>query len=127
LLGKPVFDRAKRSEETALALSADSGEKFWNHYDFRISAVVFVRVTSEPNVFMKRGTQMGTQMSEVESGSEQRLLTKKQVAELLQCSLRQVELLTQKGRIAKPVYLGTASPRWQRDELMASLAANQQT
>ena len=49
------------------------------------------------------------------------LLTKKQAAELLQCSQRQIELLTQKGRIAKPVYLGDRSPRWRRAELLASL------
>jgi len=60
-------------------------------------------------------------------GTEQRLLTKKQVAEFLQCSTRQVELLTQRGRIAKPVYLGTSSPRWNREEILASLAANQKT
>ncbi len=53
------------------------------------------------------------------------LLTKKQVAELLQCSQRQVELLTAKGRISKPVYLGENSPRWKRAELLASLEANQ--
>lgn len=49
------------------------------------------------------------------------LLTKTQAAELLQCSLRQVELLTQRGQIAAPVYLSERSPRWRRDELLASL------
>ncbi len=49
------------------------------------------------------------------------LMTKKQVAEFLQCSQRQVELLTAKGRICKPVYLGESSPRWKRSELMAHL------
>lgn len=49
------------------------------------------------------------------------LLTKKQAAELLQCSQRQIELLTQRGRIARPIYLGDRSPRWRRDELLASL------
>ena len=49
------------------------------------------------------------------------LWTKKQVAEWLQCSLRQVELLTAKGRLPKPIYLGESSPRWRRSELMASL------
>ena len=51
------------------------------------------------------------------------LMTKKQVAEFLQCSQRQVELLTSKGRICKPVYLGESSPRWRRSELMAHLDA----
>ena len=46
-------------------------------------------------------------------------LTKKQVAEILQCSMRQVELLTQKGRIPRPVYLGDSSPRWKRSEIEA--------
>jgi predicted DNA-binding transcriptional regulator AlpA len=49
------------------------------------------------------------------------LMTKKQVAEFLQCSQRQVELLTAKGRLPKPIYLGESSPRWRRDELLASL------
>jgi len=53
------------------------------------------------------------------------LMTKKQVAAFLQCSERQVELLTSKGRICKPVYLGESSPRWKRSELMAALEANQ--
>lgn len=54
------------------------------------------------------------------------LLTKRQAAELLQCSQRQIELLTQRGRIAKPVYLGERSPRWKRAELLASIGANQE-
>lgn len=52
-------------------------------------------------------------------------LTKKQVAELLQCSQRQVELLTHKGRIPRPMYLGTSSPRWKRSELLAHLDTQQ--
>ena len=51
------------------------------------------------------------------------LLTKKQAAELLQVSQRQIELLSQRGKIAKPVYLSERSPRWRRDELLASLGA----
>jgi predicted DNA-binding transcriptional regulator AlpA len=46
-------------------------------------------------------------------------LTKKQVAEILQCSTRQVELLAQKGRLPSPVYLGDSSPRWKRSEIEA--------
>ena len=53
------------------------------------------------------------------------LMTKKQVSEFLQCSQRQVEILTAKGRICKPVYLGESSPRWKRSELMAHLDAQQ--
>ena len=53
------------------------------------------------------------------------LLTKKQVAEYLQCSQRQVELLTASGRLCKPIYLGESSPRWKRSELMASLGGDQ--
>ena len=47
------------------------------------------------------------------------ILTKRQVAELLQCSSRQVELLVQKGRLPNPVYLGDSSPRWKRSEIEA--------
>ena len=50
-------------------------------------------------------------------------LTKRQAAELLQCSTRQIELLTQRGRLAAPVYLGDRSPRWIRSELVASLCS----
>lgn len=46
-------------------------------------------------------------------------LTKRQVAEILQCSTRQVELLAQKGRLPSPVYLGDSSPRWKRSEIEA--------
>ena len=58
--------------------------------------------------------------------TEPQLMTKKQVAELLQCSQRQVELLTAKGRLPKPVYLGESSPRWKRAELLASLGTVQE-
>jgi len=51
------------------------------------------------------------------------LMTKKQVAAFLQCSQRQVELLTARLRLPKPVYLGSASPRWRRSELLAHLDA----
>lgn len=53
------------------------------------------------------------------------LMTKKQVAEFLQCSERQVELLTKKGRLPKAIYLGESSPRWKRAELVAHLDAQQ--
>ena len=49
------------------------------------------------------------------------LLTKKQAAELLQCSTRQIELLAQRGKIAQPVYISDRSPRWRRAELLSSL------
>jgi len=53
--------------------------------------------------------------------TEPQLLTKKQAAALLQCSTRQIELLTNRGQIAKPVYIAERSPRWRRDELLSSL------
>lgn len=49
------------------------------------------------------------------------LLLKKEVALLLKCSERQVELLTRDGRIPAPRYLGKQSPRWVRAELMAAV------
>lgn len=52
------------------------------------------------------------------------LMTKRQLAEFLQCSQRQVELLTANGRLPKPIYLGASSPRWKRAEVMAALDAN---
>ena len=53
------------------------------------------------------------------------LLTKTETGAFYKCSLRQVELLSAAGRIPKPIYLGTASPRWRRSELMAHLDAQQ--
>ena len=49
------------------------------------------------------------------------LLVKKQVAALLQCSERQVELLVRAGRIPQPIQLGKNSPRWRRPELLQCL------
>jgi predicted DNA-binding transcriptional regulator AlpA len=47
------------------------------------------------------------------------ILTKRQVAELLQCSARQVEILVKKGQLPSPVYLGDSSPRWILSEIEA--------
>jgi len=49
------------------------------------------------------------------------LLLKKQVAALLQCSERQVELLVKAGRIPQPIQLGKNSPRWARADLLRAL------
>ncbi|MCA9201084.1 MAG: hypothetical protein KDA87_26270, partial [Planctomycetales bacterium] len=48
-------------------------------------------------------------------------MTKKQVSEYLQISQRQCEILTKKGRLPEPVYLGRSSPRWNRAAVLASL------
>jgi len=49
------------------------------------------------------------------------ILRKRDVAAICQCSQRQVEILTAKGRLPRPFYLGENSPRWRRTELMAFL------
>ncbi len=54
-------------------------------------------------------------------------MTKKQLAEYLQCSERQVELLTSKGSLPRPVYVGESSPRWNRAEVVAHLDATRQS
>lgn len=54
--------------------------------------------------------------------SGQRLLTKTDVAELLQVSPRTVENLVNSGRLPKPVYVGRL-PRW-RPELIHEAFAN---
>jgi predicted DNA-binding transcriptional regulator AlpA len=61
------------------------------------------------------------------TGATLTTLTKKQVAEILQCSMRQVELLAQKGRLPSPVYLGDSSPRWKRSEIEAIFDQGQLT
>jgi len=56
------------------------------------------------------------------------LLTKSDVASLLQISTRQVENLVRLGRIPAPVYLTKQSPRWVRDEVLAAVGiATQQS
>lgn len=52
------------------------------------------------------------------------ILVKRQVAELLQVSTRQVELLTKAGKIPAPIYISSQAPRWRRDELFAALGLN---
>ena len=48
------------------------------------------------------------------------LMTKRDVAAFLKCSMRQVELLTQKGRLPEPIRLGT-HPRWRSESLVRFL------
>ena len=45
------------------------------------------------------------------------LMTKKDVAQYFQCSMRQVELMANKGRLPKPFYLGDSSPRWRKQDI----------
>ena len=55
------------------------------------------------------------------------LMKKVEVAKLLGCSDRNVENLVKSGRIPRPLYLGTNSPRWRRSELLASLGLQTET
>ena len=48
------------------------------------------------------------------------LLTKSDLAKLIQCSGRQIELLVKAGRLPEPIRLGS-HPRWRRGALMAFL------
>ena len=54
------------------------------------------------------------------------IMTKRDLADYLQCSIRQIEILTAKKRLPKPIYLGTSSPRWRRSELIAHLDAQRE-
>ena len=49
------------------------------------------------------------------------LLTKSDVAMMLQVSTRQVENLVRLGRIPAPLYLSKQAPRWRRDDVLAAL------
>ena len=49
------------------------------------------------------------------------LLTKSDVAAMLQVSTKQVENLVRLGRIPAPLYLSKQAPRWRRDELLAAI------
>jgi hypothetical protein len=86
-----------------------------------LNALSPARGITDANDFEKGETMTTTSQALPE------LLTKKQAAELLQCSQRQIELLTHAGRIAKPVYLGDRSPRWRRAELLASLGGGSES
>lgn len=63
-------------------------------------------------------------MAKAELNTAADLLVKREVAALLRCSERQVELLTRDRRIPAPRYLGKQSPRWVRAELMAAVMGN---
>lgn len=45
------------------------------------------------------------------------LLVKKDVAGVISCSIRQVELLVKAGKLPQPFYIGDASPRWRRSDI----------
>ncbi len=60
-------------------------------------------------------------MAKTEPNTAAELLLKKEVAALLRCSERQVELLAKDGRIPRPLYVSKQAPRWRRRELLAAL------
>ena len=49
------------------------------------------------------------------------LMRKKDVAGLIPCSLRQVELMVKAGNLPKPFYISDSSPRWRRSDIDAWL------
>ena len=53
---------------------------------------------------------------------EPELMTKSDVAKLIQVSARQVENLVKSGRLIAPIRLGS-HPRWRRSQLLAFLDA----
>jgi len=60
-------------------------------------------------------------MGAIQAAEQPVLLTKSDVASLLQISTRQVENLVRAGRIPAPVYLSKQSPRWVRSDLLATI------
>ena len=54
-------------------------------------------------------------------GVKPALMTKTDVALMLQVSTRQVENLVRLGRIPAPTYLSKQAPRWRRDEVLAAI------
>jgi predicted DNA-binding transcriptional regulator AlpA len=104
-----------------------SHQTLWAGKAIRLSRPIFVyRAISPARGITDANDERKGETMATTSQALPELLTKKQAAELLQCSQRQIELLTQKGRIAKPVYLGDRSPRWRRAELLASLGTVQE-
>lgn len=45
------------------------------------------------------------------------LMRKKDVAELIPCSKRKVELMVKAGNLPKPFYISDSSPRWWRSNI----------
>lgn len=52
---------------------------------------------------------------------QQRLLKKKDLAANFGCSARQIELMVNSGRLPRPLYLGSSSPRWRQSDIDAWL------
>lgn len=49
------------------------------------------------------------------------LCKKKDLASRFGCSVRQIELMSNDGRLPKPFYLGDSSPRWRKTDIDAWL------
>jgi predicted DNA-binding transcriptional regulator AlpA len=60
-------------------------------------------------------------MGAIQTAEQPVLLTKSDVAGLLQISTRQVENLVRAGRIPGPLYLSRQSPRWRLAEVLEAL------
>lgn len=50
-----------------------------------------------------------------------RLLTREQLAEFLQISIRQVDRLRSDGRLPSPFYVSESRPRWSRRQIQEHL------
>lgn len=60
-------------------------------------------------------------MGAIQTAEQPVLLTKSDVAGLMQISTRQVENLVRAGRIPAPLYLSRQSPRWRLAEVLEAL------
>lgn len=65
--------------------------------------------------------QTGTSQNRNERQPDDILCKKKDLAVRLGCSVRQIENLSNNGRLPKPFYIGDASPRWRRSDIDAWL------
>ncbi|MGC9261662.1 MAG: helix-turn-helix transcriptional regulator [Phycisphaerae bacterium] len=55
-------------------------------------------------------------------GPAMKYLTSKDLAEMLSTSTRSVWRMVATGRIPKPIYLGSKSPRWRLSDVEAAIA-----
>lgn len=52
---------------------------------------------------------------------QRRLLKKKDLAAIIPCSTRQIELMVKAGKLPRPFYCGDSSPRWRAEDFDAWL------
>jgi predicted DNA-binding transcriptional regulator AlpA len=83
-----------------------------------VDAVLQRRRSSKPELFEL--FNWSRKMSE-RIAQHSPLMTKRDVAAYLQCSLRQINLMVKAGKIPAPFYISSGAPRWHFEDLQRHL------